>query len=104
MGVGAYVIRVADAVGTITLPGLEFDEQWLYEDQTARNLVWAKETDQAAAYSGGDQGGVDAGESLSRRPCMESNAPYNHDFREFASGRLRPGSTGPDHSFNVPTD
>jgi hypothetical protein len=57
--VGEYVVRIADEVGTITLPTLLFDEQWLYETQAARNLVWAKTTSLAAAYGGGDNGGYD---------------------------------------------
>jgi hypothetical protein len=33
-------------------------EDWSYADQTARNVIWTKATDQAGAYSGGDTGGI----------------------------------------------
>jgi hypothetical protein len=57
--VGEYVVQVADEVGTITLPTMILDEQWLYENQAARNVVWPKTTSLAAPYAGGDSGGYD---------------------------------------------
>jgi hypothetical protein len=57
--VGEYVVRIADEIGTLTLPTLIFQEDWLYEDQAARNVVWPKSSSGAAPYAGGDNGGFD---------------------------------------------
>jgi hypothetical protein len=57
--VGEYVVRIADEVGTLTLPTLIFQEDWLYETQAARNVVWPKSSSGAAPYAGGDNGGFD---------------------------------------------
>jgi hypothetical protein len=57
--VGEYVVRIADEIGTLTLPTLIFQEDWLYETQAARNVVWPKSSSGAAPYAGGDNGGFD---------------------------------------------